>query len=46
MSRTADSPAISRAWVADKVFMGQSAGEYIRSLVTPFMQVCVLCHLQ
>jgi Ni/Fe-hydrogenase subunit HybB-like protein len=36
MSRTADSPAITRAWVADKVLMGQPVGEYVKSLVTPF----------
>jgi Ni/Fe-hydrogenase subunit HybB-like protein len=42
MSRTADSPAISREWVADKMFMGQSVGEYVRSLVTPFNLVAGL----
>ncbi|MFB3855634.1 MAG: NrfD/PsrC family molybdoenzyme membrane anchor subunit [Vicinamibacterales bacterium] len=25
-----------RSWVADKIFMGQSAGDYVRSLATPF----------
>jgi Ni/Fe-hydrogenase subunit HybB-like protein len=42
MPEIADRHGISPGWLADKLFMGQSFGEYLRSLVTPFNAVAAL----
>jgi Ni/Fe-hydrogenase subunit HybB-like protein len=42
MPSPARSHAATRSWLADKLFMGQSPGDYVRSLLTPFNVVAGL----